>query len=811
MAEPISLIASVAGLLDVSLRSSKALHSLQSQLRNAPNLIRALSNEVEDLKAVLARIEDTKNASKVNGQHVPTVAATMVDLEKQLRKAKVTLADLDTLTKKLAAEKPTLKRIKWCLKESRASELRTDLKEMRTKINELLVAHNRQVVRARAAVYPTTNLQCSCISNRIHLEVCDVRLETQRHQSTVIQRLDASSQATSNQLISTQQTINQNHAYIVAALQTLQAKTPDLPPGWHQAVIDQLSAIREETKANRMPAVMKENTTQSPFLAQKSPAETKAYPYGGQSEPKFPPGLMNSSFFITLGMMKSGCQSNCPCRCHFPRSRHSWTLPRVLDAVIGSLFIGYTSNPVASPKCNLKGCSKARSIRLRLVYSFPLWFLNYTVHMLVEASTARPFTLGLVSYRRTGYRVSDQNILFQARSGNLTGVRRILQTNRAALLDVGRDGRTILLAALRGKCPWEKRLETIQLLLQAGADPDQEDDYGSSMRLEVVRHIMRYPGRHSQLQELFPMSQSADMLELTFLHKIIVGQCHVDLATTLQSRSPDILAQIDVPDIVGETPLIYAARLGHVDQVKALIDAGADVKIKRKNGGSALNSAANTEIVDLLIRAGADVHATNGNDGTALDTAARNNNTEIVEKLLSMGARVNGQTSRGALTPLHMAAQYNSADATRLLSSRGGDIEAKDGGGRSPLNVAIRFNSHDTIAALLELGADYLSQDHGTFFLYHAARYGDEKTLRILASFELEGVNTNAVNRKGWTAYEVFERRSEIPESLRSAFHSLLEVLSRNQSSENISEGQSGSDDEAFVDAAEFLEPDSYI
>lgn len=149
MAEPFSLIASVAGLLDVSLRASKVLHGLQSQLKNAPSLIQALSNEVEDLKAVLARVEDTAEASKASGQHVPTIAATRTDLEAQLQKAKVILADLDTLTKKLTAEKPTLKRIKWCLKQSQASELQNGLKEVRTKINELLVAHNRQVVAVR--------------------------------------------------------------------------------------------------------------------------------------------------------------------------------------------------------------------------------------------------------------------------------------------------------------------------------------------------------------------------------------------------------------------------------------------------------------------------------------------------------------------------------------------------------------------------------------------------------------------------------------------------------------------------------------
>ncbi|RMJ18629.1 hypothetical protein CDV36_001718 [Fusarium kuroshium] len=800
MAEPISLIASVAGLLDVSLRSSKALHSLQSQLRNAPNLIQALSNEVEDLKAVLARVEDTTKASKSSGQHVPAITATMVDLEAQLRKAKVTLSDLETLTKNLAAEKPTLKRVKWCLKQSRASELQSELKEVRTKINELLVAHNRQVIQF-------------CISNRIYLEVCDIRLQMQKNQHTMTQKLDASSQATNTQLISTQQTINQSYASMVAALQAFQAKTPDLSPdpslGCHQAVLDQLSAILEETRASRMPTPMKEDTPQGPPVAQMNPAETKAHPYTGQSESAFPPAFMNSFFFIALGMMKSGCQSSCQCRCHLPRSSHFWGLPRGLHAVIGSIFIGYTSNPVVSSKCDLKECSKARSIRLRLAYKFPLWFLNYTVHMLVETSTTRPFTLGLVSYRRIGYVSSDENILFQIRSGNLTGVRRILQNNRAALLDVDRDGRTVLMAALRGSCPWRKVLQTIKLLLQAGADPDQEDDYGNTMRIEVARLIVKWPDRYksAQLQDICSMSKSAGMLELTFLHKIIVGQCHVDLATTLQSRSPDILAQIDEPDIVGETPLMYAARLGHVDQVKALIDAGADVNVKMKSGSPALSIAANAEIVDLLIRAGADVHATNGTGTTALHGAAKNDNAEIVKKLLSMGAMVNLRTLYGGFTPLHVAAQYNSADAAQLLCSLGGDIDARVDDGRSTLHVAIQCNSHQTIAVLLELGADYLSQDHGDSFLYYAARYGDEKTLRILASFELEGIDIDVE----WVQYEIFECRSEITEDLRSAFYSFIEVVIRNQWGKEMWESQSDSDGETFVDAAEFPEQDSHV
>lgn len=573
--------------------------------------------------------------------------------------------------------------------------------------------------------------------------------------------------------------------------------------------------MREEAKANRTPAAVEEGTTQNLSVAQNNPAETKSPPATDHSESKLPPGFMNSSLFITLGMMKSRCQYRCPCRCHSSRPTHSWRFPRVLDAIIGSLFVGYTSNPRAPSGCDLEECSQTRSTRLRLAYSFPLWFLNYTVHTLIETSTASPFTLALVTYHRIKRVYSDDNILFQVNRGNVSGVKRILQANRAALLTVEhRDGLPVLMVALRGKCRWGKTLDMIKLLLQAGADPDQEDDFGNSMHLEVARRMMRRPDRYDKLQELFTVSTSADYLELTFLHKIVVGQCHVDLDTTLQSRSPDILALVDVPDILGETPLMYAVRRGQVDQVKALIDAGAAVNLKKKNGASALSLAATSprssceEIVQLLITAGADVGATDSAGGTALHMAAMNNMTGMLEKLLSVGARANARDYKRS-TPLHYAAKYDSPETVRLLASRGADINAKHCTGMTALEIAICHNYHKTIAAFLESGAGRLYQDSG--LLHLAARYGDTKTFRILTSFEPRGLDIIALDKHGRTACEAFERRPKTSSRLRSAFYSLIEAVGHDESEEDFSESQDDCDDETFVDAAEFLEEGSQI
>lgn len=80
----------------------------------------------------------------------------------------------------------------------------------------------------------------------------------------------------------------------------------------------------------------------------------------------------------------------------------------------------------------------------------------------------------------------------------------------------------------------------------------------------------------------------------------------------LLAEDPALTGALDTD---GSTPLHCAAWKGHVDAVKALLDAGADVTVHNQNdhwGTTPLHAAAHAnqrEIVALLIEAGADVHA----------------------------------------------------------------------------------------------------------------------------------------------------------------------------------------------------------
>ena len=96
-------------------------------------------------------------------------------------------------------------------------------------------------------------------------------------------------------------------------------------------------------------------------------------------------------------------------------------------------------------------------------------------------------------------------------------------------------------------------------------------------------------------------------------------------------------ANINVRDIIDQTPLIIAAFNGCRDIVKMLLDAGANIEHKNDQGENALISAAQEgyiDVVNVLLDAGADVNQSNTDGETALELAIRlRQKKELIEIL----------------------------------------------------------------------------------------------------------------------------------------------------------------------------------
>jgi hypothetical protein len=107
--------------------------------------------------------------------------------------------------------------------------------------------------------------------------------------------------------------------------------------------------------------------------------------------------------------------------------------------------------------------------------------------------------------------------------------------------------------------------------------------------------------------------------------------------------------------LFGKPNLNKSAETGNVEEAKRLIQKGADVNAKDKEGWTALMMATlhgKIEIVKLLIDMGVDVNANDNYGQTALIEAVKWGKKEIVELLLENGADVNMKYGPNGYTAL---------------------------------------------------------------------------------------------------------------------------------------------------------------
>jgi hypothetical protein len=103
-----------------------------------------------------------------------------------------------------------------------------------------------------------------------------------------------------------------------------------------------------------------------------------------------------------------------------------------------------------------------------------------------------------------------------------------------------------------------------------------------------------------------------------------------------------------------------------------------------------------------LLRKGANVNAKHGDyDSTPLHVAALWGHAEVARLLLDHGADVNSRSKDG-WTPLHYAAAFGYADVARLLLERGADPSIKDDKGRTPLDVARERGYEEVVRVIEE-------------------------------------------------------------------------------------------------------------
>ena len=177
------------------------------------------------------------------------------------------------------------------------------------------------------------------------------------------------------------------------------------------------------------------------------------------------------------------------------------------------------------------------------------------------------------------------------------------------------------------------------------------------------------------------------------------------------------VVNVNSKDEQGKTALHYACQKGQFENVKSLINRGADINIQTIS------------------------------KKTPLHLATKRGSQEIVNFLLSKGASVNAKTKFGT-TPLHMAAENGYYEIAEILIDYGAEIDCKIiKQNFTPLLLAVKNKNKDIAEKLLQKGANSNHQIGYVTSLTQAIANQDVEMVKMLVENSVD-INLNLIDRK---------------------------------------------------------------
>ena len=353
-------------------------------------------------------------------------------------------------------------------------------------------------------------------------------------------------------------------------------------------------------------------------------------------------------------------------------------------------------------------------------------------------------------------------------------------------IPIGDQGLTALHIACQHGNP-----EAVKALLDAGADCNKVNEYGSSALMTVARaESISSEDRLLCLKHLCAAGADVKLAGLegkqaihfvTFLGEPecveLLLQHGADPSAVTNHKTPlhlvalentpeiaEILlrhgAQLNAVDNISMTPLMYAALKHSIEVLAVLIKAGADLTQRAEGGMTALHIAAVTadsraeETVRLLCEAGAPMDIKDEQGMCPIHLHGDFDRTRCVRRLLMSGCDPNLRCEAG-FTPLIRACNSrtpmsDNLTLVRVLLRAGADVNAKNENDNTVMSYLGDTDSLHLIRVMLAAGADINVRDkQGDTPLHEASMGNHAKTVALLVK---RGADVNARNEEEQTS-----------------------------------------------------------